>query len=98
MQFFRDSVHVPEHDALEVGEVAVERGAAEAGDVHDVLDGQVAEGRPLEQALGRVEDRLLGGRPALSRGGADADPGRRHTLASGLMLYPAAAQRWVWSK
>ena len=80
------SGHVPEHHTLEVGEVAVEGRAAESRDLHDVLDRQVAERPDLEQILGGVEDRLLGGRTTLLRGGADPGARRRHTLPRGLML------------
>ena len=46
----------------------------------------VAEGPLLEQGLGRVEDGLLGGRPALLRRGSDPGARRRHDPPRGSVL------------
>ena len=66
----------PQQHRLEVGEVAVERGAGEPGDGHHVIDGQVAVGPIAQQGLGGVEDRLLVG-PAM---GPHPFPIPRHHL------------------
>ncbi len=82
-QLVGDAAHVAQHHALEVGEVAVEGGAAETRHLHHVLNTDVAERPGLEQGLGGVEDRLLGRRPALLRGGPGLCARRRHSRRSG---------------